>query len=446
MRIRSVALTLALLLVASACSSDDADGASSDTSSPGDAAVAPTAGADGASPVETDSAFSVSDVSERQWASARALAAAHGAEGGFAAEMLAFERGYDVVQIMDAALANRLDVNGHITIDGSLLSPTGSRAGVMSLPENDDTDGDGASGAAATAELTLVGFQSSGQVERARLYESLVFGAERLAPDLFAEARNFDITTADPAVAAALILALAESGYSPAQITDALTQQTVLGLDTIGQESGIAGVEGSCAALYDEGSGTLLAPVGYTGLDCGQVVNSLSTAPDPPTPDPLVPTTVPAVPEFATYRGAASPAALDATVRASGGYGSFTFDAGVDTGTADISINYTYLSWVRGGAEDAGPTGDQNCGIIVSASAAGSGASGSPTDIALTVISSSIVDTVGALCEGADFSFYLHEPGDGLGRFVGQLNGLGLSGEYTGVFQTNRVQLEAAPE
>lgn len=441
MQRRVTAATVSVVLVLAACGGGD-----DESGSPGDDSTdVSTATAGDGTPTSTPE-FRASDVADRYWAAARALEAAHGAEGGFAALMLAFERGYDGEQITGAATAGQIDGDGRIVVDGASLAPSGARAGIVSLPE-DDEEGEGASAALSLTVMVAFGPARRGsQVDRADLFAELVIDAEALAQDVFGDSENFDITTAKPTVASALILALAASGYSAEQITDALTQQSILGLETVGETSALTG---SCPALRHEDTGALQQPTVPVDTGCRQIVEALARPDEPaaeqePATEPDEPTSPPEEPEFATYSGEATATAMDAAERASGGYGAVSFEASVDAGVADITITYTHFTWVRGG-EDGGPTGDQNCGGIFDVTVAGSGPTGSPTTIPLTVVRYTQVDTVGALCQDGDFDIVLRDPGAGAGRFDGQLNGLGLSGEYSGTVAVAEIQLEASP-
>lgn len=453
------AVVAAALLMAAACGSSGAatSGAGLSTaaaSTEAEPAVENDVGGDmegGA--VAGASGVSSRSISSDTWDAARALADAHGVDGGLAATVYALERGYSAGQLVTGALGGAVDADGVIAGDGAPLAPEGAREGVVEVPDDIGAD-EGAASSGPTGGLEVVlAVAQTGQLDRAELFADLVIGAQGLAPQVFMDAENFDIFTAEPTVASALIQQLAASGYSLQQITDALTEQTVFGSATIGQESPGA-LPGPCPALYDD-EGRLLGPARPVVSDCAFALDALTVDADASgedresEEDAATESVVDASPTTARYVGTVEDPALSSDDAISfsgdrtGGYESASFEALVDADTVQLTVTYTYYVDLRGGIENPGPSGDQFCGVTYARTVSGTGAAGSPTSISLDVVANSVVEEHGALCDG-DFSLVEKAPGDRGGRFEGQLNGLGLEGEYDGGFFSGVLPIEAS--
>jgi len=229
---------------------------------------------------------------------ARAITDRHGPTDGLGALVSAFDVGYDVDQIASAALIGALDLDGTIRIDGSAVAPTGPVAGIIAVRAEDGSD-EGAQApstplpTAQSGTVVLVAYaQEPGLYDRADLLFDLLDGARALAPPLFEAPpveSGFDVFESDETAVAALIMALASSGYSIRQITEALTLQAALGLGTIGESD--RSLLGACPALFDTSTGELVVPDRPRGTAfCAEPVTNhfapISPAPDPGQPEP----------------------------------------------------------------------------------------------------------------------------------------------------------------
>lgn len=83
--------------------------------------------------------FTVDEADPASRAAMTSLVEAHGDAGGFVALVSALERGYNADQVLAGAAAGGIDEGGSIVIDGVVVAPVGSRAGILELAE----DGDG---------------------------------------------------------------------------------------------------------------------------------------------------------------------------------------------------------------------------------------------------------------------------------------------------------------
>jgi hypothetical protein len=145
--VRTFAIAVTLALVGSACGGGDDASSSTSADVEGTAQVAVDVGN---APTPDPSSVAIAD----------ALVEAHGEEGGFAALVLALDRGYDNAQIEEAAREARLDTDGVITdAAGGVEAPAGTAGGVFELPE------------ASAAGVVLAA--SSGSLRRAYQQERL---------------------------------------------------------------------------------------------------------------------------------------------------------------------------------------------------------------------------------------------------------------------------------
>jgi len=287
-----LACFLTVVLLAAACGGGEADGGVD--SVPGEA-----------SPSDTGTLSTVAltreSLSSTVVSVARAITDRHGPTDGLGALVSAFDVGYDVDQIASAALIRALDLDGTIRIDGSAVTPTGLVAGIIAVRDEDGSEGAQAPSTplptAQSGTVVLAAYaQEPGLYDRADLLFDLLDGARALAPPLFEAPpveSGFDVFESDETVVTALIMALASSGYSIRQITEALTLQTTLGLGTIGESD--RSLLGACPGLFDPSTGELVVPDRPRGTAfCAEPVTSYF-APASPAPYSAQPETTDSV-------------------------------------------------------------------------------------------------------------------------------------------------------